>query len=71
MAKWTFKVVKKQRGMQGQWFAYPAAKTGTETECREYAAHFAEQQKGIGGTRIVVLTRGGKLVTEHRTTDNA
>lgn len=63
---WTHKVVKKQRGGQGQWFAYPAAKTGTEAECREYAERFAAEQAGIGGTRIVVLTRGGQFVAEYR-----
>ena len=64
---WTHKVVKKQRGMQGQWFAYRAAMTGTEADCRAYAASFAAEQRaaGVVGTRIVVLTRGGQCVAEY------
>ena len=66
---WKFKVVKKQRGLQGEWFAYPAAMTTTtEIEARAYADAFALSQRtaGVLGTRIVVLTRGGRFVSEHR-----
>ncbi len=61
---WTHKVVKKQRGGDGKWFAYPAAFTGTEAECRDYAMRFAGKQRGVAGTRIVVESRGGKFVVE-------
>jgi len=55
---WNYKVVKSQRGMDGRWFSYPAAATfETEAKAREYAAQFAAQQRGIGGTRINVLSR--------------
>lgn len=64
--KWTHKVVKVQRGGQGEWFSYPAAMAGSEAECREYAAAFAVEQRGVGGTRIVVRTRGNKPVAEFR-----
>ena len=59
MKNWTHKVVKKQRGMQGEWFAYPAAMTGTEAECRKYAEQFAASQRvaGVVGTKIVVESR--------------
>lgn len=66
---WKFKVVKKQRGMQGQWFAYPAAMTTeSESEAREYAEQFAAEQRAAGvlGTRIVVETRGRKFIAEYK-----
>ena len=64
---WTHKVVKEQRGMQGEWFRYPAAKIGTEEECRKYADEFADEQRtaGVVGTRIRVLTRGSKGVATY------
>ena len=68
MKKWTHKVVKLQRGMNGQWFAHRAAMTGTETEARIYAEKFATEQTnaGVTGTRIVVRTKGGKSIAEMR-----
>lgn len=63
---WTHKVVKTQRGGQGEWFRYRAATTGSERDCRRYARDFAEEQRDIGGTRILVLTRGGRYVAEYR-----
>ena len=46
---WTHKVVKKQRGADGNWFKYPAAMTGTLDEADKYAKKFAEDQTGKGG----------------------
>lgn len=66
---WTHKVVKNQRGMQGKWFDYPAAATfSSEAQARQYAEIFAAEQTaaGVVGTRINVLTRGGRLVAEYR-----
>ncbi len=57
-------MVKKQRGGDGKWFSYPASKTGSELECLAYAAAFAATQRGVSGTRIVVMTRGGNFVAE-------
>ena len=65
---WTHKVVKKQRGMQGEWFAYPAAVTfSAESEARQYAQAFAASQSaaGVVGTRITVQTRGGHVVVSY------
>lgn len=68
MKNWTHKAVKMQRGSAGEWFSYPAATTGTEEECRACAERFAAEQTaaGVVGTRIVLLTRGGKFVAEYR-----
>jgi hypothetical protein len=65
-AKWAYKVVKSQRGGQGQWFRYPAAlTTADEAEAIEYAERFAAEQAGVSGTRILVLARkGDRLVRE-------
>lgn len=64
---WKYKVVKKQRGSQGEWFSYPTAGTfRSESDARGYAEAFAAEQKGVLGTRIVVLTRGGKFVAEYK-----
>lgn len=68
MKNWTHKVVKKQRGMQGEWFAYPAAMTtDSEQSAKEYAEQFAAEQRaaGVVGTRIVVETRGRQFVAEY------
>lgn len=66
---WKFKVVKFQRGMQGEWFAHPAAMTtANEAVARKYAEEFVTEQRaaGVVGTRINVLTRGGNNVAEYR-----
>lgn len=58
--KWTHKVVKVARGMDGKWFDFPTAGTfGTELEARAYAARFASEQRaaGVSGTRITVRAR--------------
>ncbi len=58
---WNYKVVKMQRGTQGQWFAYPAAATfEDEATAVAYAERFAAEQARIPGTRILVVTRKGK-----------
>ena len=61
---WTVKVVKVQRGGQGEWFRYPAAYTSdNEADAIAYAERFAADQKGVAGTKIQVITRkGGDLV---------
>lgn len=62
---WTHKVVKAQRGGNGQWFRYPAAlTTADEAEAVAYAERFAAEQTaaGVVGTRILVLTRKGDRV---------
>ena len=59
---WTHKVVKKQRGADGNWFKYPAAMTGTLDEADKYAKKFAEDQTGVGGTKILVVARKGNVV---------
>jgi hypothetical protein len=67
-AKWTHKVVKMQRGMQGKWFAYPAAQTfSSATEAEKYAHDFAAEQRaaGVTGTKITVQTRGRKIVASY------
>ncbi len=69
MRDWTHKVVKKQRGMRGEWFSYPAAMTtNSEQEARNYAEQFAASQRaaGVAGTRIVVETRGRQFIAEYR-----
>ncbi len=60
MAKWSYKVVKSQRGLDGKWFRHPAAATFQELdEAISYAKQFAASQEnaGVGGTRINVLSR--------------
>ena len=60
---WAFRVIKSQRGMRGEWFRYPTAATfSTQTEAEEYAARFAESQRGVAGTRILVVARKGDMV---------
>jgi hypothetical protein len=65
-AGWTHKVVKTQRGGQGQWFRYPAAKTGSQAECEAYAEQFAREQTaaGVAGTLILVVARKGDAVVK-------
>lgn len=64
-ATWNFKVSKKQRGSQGQWFAYRGRGFATEDEAIAYAEEFADQQVGVPGTRIVVTARkGGKVIRD-------
>jgi hypothetical protein len=60
--QWTHRVVKRMRGMQGDYFDYPTAATFTsEAEAREYAEQFARAQGsgGVIGARIDVRTRWG------------
>lgn len=60
---WTYKVVKTQRGLGGQWFCYPAAATFTsQSEAEAYARGFAAQQLGVAGTRILVIARKGNAL---------
>lgn len=63
---WTHKVVKTQRGNNGQWFRYPAAATfANEADAIAYAESFAAEQSDIAGTRILVVTRkGGRVVRD-------
>ena len=65
MKNWTHKVVKQQRGSQGEWFAYPAAATFAGLgEAVAYAEAFAADQREnrVKGTRITVQTRGRSVV---------
>jgi hypothetical protein len=65
---WAYKVVKSQRGGNGQWFRYPASATfADEAEAVRYAERFAAEQAGVPGTRVNVLARkGGRSVREFR-----
>lgn len=57
---WTIKVCKTQRGNDGKWFRYPASlTTSSEAVAIRYAERFAQDQKGVPGTRILVLARKG------------
>lgn len=57
-AKWNYRVVKAQRGGDGKWFRYPAAKTfSNDADARKYAQEFAREQAGVAGTKILVLSR--------------
>lgn len=71
MSKWNYKVVKSQRGGQGQWFNYPTAATFvTLAEAEVYAERFAREQAEVGGTRILIRSRkgadGGDVVKVYR-----
>ncbi len=63
MAKtWKYRVVKRMRGMQGEYFDYPTAATfETEAEARRYAEEFARAQGAarVYGARLEVRTRKG------------
>ena len=60
-----FEVTKKQRGNQGQWFAYPAKRFATTEAAMKYAEAFAIEQADVPGTRIVVSRRkGGEVLAE-------
>ena len=65
---WTHKVVKKSRGMQGEWFSHRAALTGTLAECERYAEQFRDEQVAVlgrtDGHRIVVVARKGNAVAK-------
>lgn len=60
-----YEVTKKQRGSQGQWFAYPAKRFSTAEAALTYAEAFAAEQAKVAGTRIVVTERkGSKFLAE-------
>jgi len=60
-----YEVTKKQRGSQGQWFAYPARRFATTASAMQYAEAFAAEQANVAGTRIVVTERkGSKFLAE-------
>lgn len=64
-SKWQYKVVKTQRGQQGQWFRHRAAYTSVdEASAVQYAEGFAAEQQaaGVTGTRVLVLARKGDRV---------
>lgn len=61
--QWTHKVVKRMRGMDGEWFDFPTAATfGSEADARTYAEQFAREQGRDGSfdARIDVRTRRGR-----------
>src|SRR5690606_31200438 len=60
--QWLFKVAKRMRGMDGDWFDFPTAATfATEDDARAYAERFAMEQGqgGAGDARIDVRSRRG------------
>ena len=60
---WTHKVVKSQRGMNGEWFRYRAATTTRDVgQAIAYARRFAAAQAGVAGTKILVVQRKGNRV---------
>lgn len=69
---WAYKVVKTQRGTQGEWFRHRTAATFAEqADAEEYARRFATEQRGVAGTRILVLARkGGRVVADIRVDDS-
>lgn len=61
---WTHKVVKQQRGANGEWFSYPGRGYSSEFEAVAAAEKFAARQSEVPGTRIVVLARKrGRVIT--------
>jgi hypothetical protein len=64
--QWTHKVTKSQRGMNGKWFRHSCSFTfNDEHSAREFARQLiANQQAGVVGTRINVLSRRS-FVGEH------
>lgn len=71
MTNWTHRVVKRMRGMQGEYFDFPTARTfsgaSAEADARAYAECFAREQghARVYGARIEVRTRKGGW-TGHR-----
>lgn len=63
--KWTYRVVKRARGSQGEFFDFPTAATfGSESAAQAYAARFAAEQADVGGAEIDVrCRRGNRTVT--------
>lgn len=69
MTNWTYKVVKVQRGGDGKWFDYPTAATFcNEGNAIKYAEQFADEQRQVAGTKIVVRTRKGNRTIKSITT---
>lgn len=70
--QWTHKVVKTQRGSDGQWFRYAGRAFASLDEAVTYAEQFAGDQTGVSGTRILVVARkGGGIVRDIKTTATA
>lgn len=65
---WKYRVVKRQRGMEGEWFDYPGRGFVCMEEAQKYAADFAAEQEasGVVGTYIAVLTRSGECLNSLR-----
>lgn len=60
MRNWKYRVVRRARGMQGQWFDYPTAATfETETEARVYAETFRDELVDLSTAYIDVRRRSG------------
>ena len=55
-------MVKKQRGGDGKWFNYRGRAFDRESDAMEYAREFANQQRNVPGTKIVVYRRNGSVV---------
>lgn len=61
-ARWTHRVVKRMRGMQGEYFDFPTAATFEgDAPARAYAESFAREQGAdrVYGARIEVRTSSG------------
>jgi hypothetical protein len=57
---WTHRVVKRARGMQGEYFDFvPAATFDSLREAEQYAEEFAREQAGVGGVIIDIRLRSG------------
>jgi hypothetical protein len=55
--QWAYLVVKVQRGINGRWFDYPGVGFTEAGDAIAYARECAGEQRGVGGTRIVVRSR--------------
>lgn len=72
--KWTHKVVKQSKDMQGKWFDHATAFTGSLQECERYAAEFLAEQlattelgnslAGDMGHRITIQIRGRRDIAK-------
>ena len=70
-SQWAFKLVRRARGMNGEFFDHPNTKTfTTEQGAREFAEGFARMLRGTSGTYIAIRHRGGRPLCEYHVTDD-
>lgn len=70
--QWRYKVVKRMRGMQGEYFDFPTAATfDREQDALDYAEAFAREQGEcrVCGALIDVRRRNGDHVATHKSSD--